>query len=104
METAVKMARVYLHEADHGRRNSLVREILVILRDSRRVQNVTVFRGVAGCDDHGEVHASDMLRVMVNLPEAIEFFDAPERVEDALRLLKDLVPEGRIVTWDAMRR
>jgi len=54
-----------------------MREILSILHDRHAVQGVTVFRGVAGFGAGGEVHADDMLRLNVDLPLVIEFFDEP---------------------------
>lgn len=104
METDVMMVRIYISEADHGRRKTLMQEVLNILHDQHRVKGVTVFRGIAGFGDTGEVHASDILRVMVDLPLVIEFFDTPAVVQAVLALLKDLVPEGRTVSWQAACR
>ena len=77
MATDVLMVRVYLSEGDHGRRTTLMREILSTLHDRHAVQGVTVFRGVAGFGADGVVHADDMLRLNVDLPLVIEFFDEP---------------------------
>jgi hypothetical protein len=98
------MVRIYLREADHGRRRALADEILKLLRETHAVAHVTIFRGVAGSDEHGETHFADALRSFVNLPEAVEFYDAPERVEAALASLASLVPPGRTVVWDAVLR
>ncbi len=80
-----------------------MREILSILHDRHAVQGVTVFRGIAGFGADGEVHADDMLRLTIDLPLVIEFFDEPEVAEAAIHLLDDLVPGGRIVSWPAKR-
>ena len=104
MATEVRIVRIYLHEADHGRRKNLMQEILNILHDQQRVKVVTVFRGIAGMGDGGEVHASDILRIMVDLPVVIEFFDEPKIVEAVLGLLQDRIPSGHIVSWDATCR
>ena len=103
MANDVLMVRVYLSEADHGRRKTLMREILSILHDRHAVQGVTVFRGVAGFGASGEVHTNDILRLTVDLPLVIEFFDEPEVAEAAIHLLDDLVPGGHIVSWLAKR-
>ena len=60
-----------------------MQEILNILHDQQRVLGVVVFRGIAGFGDSGEVHASDMLRLNVDLPLVIEFFDKPAVVRAA---------------------
>ncbi len=101
METDVTVVRIYLHEADHGQHKSLMEEILNILKKQHEVRGVTVFRAVAGLDESGEVRASDLLRLMVDLPLVIEFFDAPKLAEAALAALDGLVPPGRIVHWSA---
>ncbi len=104
MEAEVTVVRIYLSEADHGRRKNLMQEILNILHDQHRVKGVTVFRGIAGFGDTGEVHASDIPRLMVDLPLVIEFFDEPSVVQAVLGLLEGLVPDGRVVSWQATCR
>jgi PII-like signaling protein len=101
MANDVLMVRVYLSEGDHGRRTTLMREILSILHDRRLVRGVTVFRGVAGFGASGEVHANDILRLNIDLPLVIEFFDEPMVAEAAIHLLDHLVPAGHIVSWPA---
>jgi PII-like signaling protein len=103
MSTDVLMVRVYLSEADHGRRTTLVREIVSALHDKHAVQGVTVFRGVAGFGADGEVHAGDMLRLSVDLPLVIEFFDEPTAAEAAIQFLETMVAQGHIVAWPAQR-
>ena len=103
MANDVLVVRIDPSEADHGRRGTLVREILSILHDRHAVQAVTVFRGVAGFGADGEVHAEDMLRLSVDLPLVIEFFDEPTVAEAAIHLLDGLVPGGHIVSWPAKR-
>jgi PII-like signaling protein len=80
-----------------------MREIFSVLHDRHAVQGVTVFRGVAGFGASGEVHANDILRLTVDLPLVIEFFDEPEVAEAAIHLLDDLVPGEHIVSWPAKR-
>jgi len=104
MEKEVTVVRIYLREADHGRRKNLMQEILNILQDQQRVKVVTVFRGIAGMGDSGEVHAADILRIMVDLPLVIEFFDEPPVVEAVLKLMGDLLHEGHVVSWQATCR
>lgn len=101
MNKQMTMVRIYIHENEHGRRKLLLNEVLNILHDQHRVKGVTVFRGIAGFGDDGEVHAADLLRLNVDLPEVIEFFDEPDVVAAVLELLNDIVPEGHIITWSA---
>jgi PII-like signaling protein len=103
MSNDILMVRVYLSEADHGKRKTLMQEILTLLQERHAVQGVTVFRGIAGFGASGEVHADDILRINVDLPLVIEFFDEPKVAEAAIGLLDDLVPGGHIVSWPAKR-
>jgi uncharacterized protein len=103
MMTEVLMVRVYLSEGDQGRRTNLMREILSALHDKHAVKGVTVFRGVAGFGADGEVHADDMLRLNVDLPLVIEFFDEPPAAEAAIHFLETMVALGHIVSWPAKR-
>jgi PII-like signaling protein len=101
VDNEVTVVRIYLREADHGKRKTLLQEVFNILHDQQRVQSLVVFRGIAGFGDGGEVHASDMLRLNVDLPLVIEFFDTPKVVDAALALLDGLVPVRHIVSWRA---
>ncbi len=101
MSGAVTMVRVYIKEADHGKRGNLMQEILRLLHDQHRVAGFTVFRGIAGYGASGEVHAADILRLNVDLPLVIEFFDTPKVVDAAIKLIRDMVPAEHIVMWSA---
>ncbi len=103
VDDEVMVSRVYISEADHGRRKSLMQEVLNVLHDQQRMQAVVVLRAIAGFGDSGEVHASDILRLNVDLPLVIEFFDRPDAVKGALELLRPLVPAGHILSWTATR-
>lgn len=104
MDNEVLVVRIYLREADQGKRKNLMQEILNILHDQHRVQGVIVFRGIAGFGEGGEVHASDMLRLNVDLPLVIEFFDKPAVAEAALALLDGRVRAGHVLSWRAVQR
>lgn len=104
MANEITIVRIYLREADKGRHETLMEEILKILHDQQRVKGVTVFRGVAGFGDTSTVHGTDPLYVLASLPLVIEFFDVPEKVEAAIGSLNGLLPAGHIVTWAATAR
>ncbi|MGA9867465.1 MAG: DUF190 domain-containing protein [Acetobacteraceae bacterium] len=96
------VARIYINESDHGRRKSLMQEMLNVLHEQQRVLSVVVFRGIAGIGDSGEVHAADILRLNVDLPLVVEFFDRADVVKAALALLEPLLPAGHpILCWTA---
>ena len=103
MSNDILMVRVYLHEADQGKRKRLMQEILTLLQERHAVQAVTVFRAIAGLGASGEVRADDVLRLNVDLPIVVEFFDEPKVAEAAIALLRNLVPGGHLVSWPAQR-
>ncbi len=103
MDDDVMVVRIYLREADHGKRKTLMQEVLTLLHDQQRVQGVVVFRGIAGFGDGGEVHAADLLRLNVDLPIVVEFFDRPEVAQAALKMLDAMLPAKHILCWHAQR-
>ena len=103
MGNDILMVRIYLSEADQGRRKTLMREILTLLQERHAVEGVTVSRAIAGFGAGGEMHAGDILRINVDLPLVVEFFDEPRVAEAAIALLDGLVPGGHIVSWPAKR-
>ncbi|MGA9852233.1 MAG: DUF190 domain-containing protein [Gammaproteobacteria bacterium] len=104
MEKKMLMVRIYLSEADHGKKHNLMNEIMTILHDQHRVHGVTVFRGIAGFGTKGILHSADLLRLTVRLPLVIEFFDDPAVVEAAVVSLGDLIPSGHLVSWPVQCR
>ena len=103
MDGEVWVARAYISEKDHGKRRSLLKEILALLHDELKLPGVVVFRGIAGFGASGEVHAADLLRLTVDLPEVVEFFADPPVVASAIERLSALVPAGHIIHWPAIR-
>ncbi len=103
MSDDILMVRVYLHEADQGKRKRLMQEILTLLQNRNAVQVVTVFRAIAGMGASAEVRADDVLRLNVDLPIVVEFFDEPKVAEAAITLLDGLVPGDHVVSWPAQR-
>jgi len=93
------IVRIYLRETEHGKRKTLMQEVLTVLQEQQRVQGVVVFRGIAGLGADGAVHASDVLRLNVDLPLVIEFFDTPQVAQAALALLDGLVSPDHILSW-----
>ena len=102
MDKRMTMVRIYISEADHGKKHNLLDELMQMLHESHRVHGVTVFRGVAGFGSSGVVHAADLLRMTQKLPLVMEFYDEPAVVEQALEAVRPMVPGGHIVKWDVV--
>ena len=99
--TTVSVVRVYIKEGDKHGGHNLMEEIFRMLHDQYKVQGVTAFRGIAGFGSKGVVHADDVLRLNVHLPLVLEFFDEPEAVDAVMPHLRELVPPGHILRWEA---
>ncbi len=95
-QITVTMVRVYLTEAE-GKLDPLIKR----LHDWEKVRGVTVFRGISGFGQSGEMHSSNLLSMSLNLPVVVEFFDDPEKVVSILEHLEGMVAPGHIVSWDA---
>lgn len=104
MSESMILVRIYLSEADQGRKHNLLGEVMQVLHDQHRVHGVTVFRGIAGFGAKGIVHSADLLRLTAKLPLVIEFFDTPETVEAALNALDGLIPSGHLISWPVQCR
>lgn len=89
----VRMVRVFLSEKG-GEPEKLIKR----LHDEWKVHGVTVYRGVAGFGHSGRMHTTRILDVSHDLPITIEFYDAPEKVDEVLSQLDHIKP-GHLVTW-----
>ena len=91
----VLVARIYLSEAQHTRK-----KIVEKLHDEK-VKGVTVFRGISGFGDSGEVHGSGLVDIALDLPLVVEFFDTPDRVRSMIDSLGELVKPHHVITFAA---
>lgn len=101
MSSEIIVVRIYLHETEHGRRTTLQEEIVALLHDQHRIKGLTVYRGIAGFGASGMVHSADLLRLTVDLPVVIEFYDKAEVAEAAMKLLNGRIPDGHMIWWRA---
>jgi uncharacterized protein len=92
----VTIARIYTLEG-HDQLN----QALDILRDEEKIFGVTIIRGIVGFGENREVHTSSLLTLSLELPLIIEFYDEPEKVENAIQILKSRLDFKHIVSWSA---
>lgn len=92
----ITVARIYVTEGQH-----VHSKIFERLHDEHKVKGVTMFRGVAGFGESGEMHSSSLLDMSFDMPVVIEFFDEETRVKQAIESLSDLTSSCRIVTFPA---
>jgi PII-like signaling protein len=92
----VTVVRIYLSEG-HAQLDNLLKR----LHDWEHVRGVTVFRGIAGFGDSGQLHTSKLVDLSLDLPLVVEFFDDPERVEQTIEHLGTVIKPGHILSWSA---
>ncbi len=96
MSETMTVARIYVTEGKH-----VHDKIFSHLHDTAKVRGVTTFRGLSGFGQSGEVHASSLLDMSLDLPVVIEFFDEPAKVEAVLDALQALIKPGHVLTFPA---
>ena len=92
----VTMVRIYLTEAE-----GVLAPLMRRLHDEERVRGVTVFRGISGFGQSGEIHSASLLDLSLNLPVVLEFFDEPAKIDSILAHLSPTIKPGHLVSWSA---
>ncbi|MGM0593945.1 MAG: DUF190 domain-containing protein [Pseudomonadota bacterium] len=95
-QTQVTVVRIYLSEG-HAQLESLLKR----LHDWEHVRGVSVFRGIAGFGDSGELHTSRLMNLSLDLPLVVEFFDDPDKAHTIMEHLEDSVKPGHMLSWQA---
>jgi len=88
------MVRIFLSEE-----TAHLEKLLTLLHDVEKVKGVTVYRGIGGYGDSGDIHTTNIVGLSLNLPIVVEFFDAAEKVKDIIDHLSVNVKPGHIVSW-----
>lgn len=94
--TEVTVVRIYLSEGQGQLENLLKR-----LHDWEHVRGVTVFRGIAGFGDSGQLHTAKLVDLSLNLPIIVEFFDTPDKINAIQEHLKESIKPGHMLSWTA---
>jgi PII-like signaling protein len=92
----VTVARIYVTEGEH-----IHAKLFKRLHDEEQVRGVTIFRGITGFGKSGKVHSSILLDMSMDLPVVIEFFDAPDKIDQTLQHLRDMVQPEHVLTFAA---
>lgn len=95
-QTEVTVVRLYLNEGEAQLENLLKR-----LHDWEKVKGVSVFRGIAGFGDSGEIHTSKFIDLGQELPLVVEFFDTPDKVSAIMEHIATTIKPGHMLSWSA---
>ncbi|MCW8840512.1 MAG: DUF190 domain-containing protein [Gammaproteobacteria bacterium] len=92
----VTVVRLYLNEGE-----AQLESLLKRLHDWEKLKGVSVFRGIAGYGDSGEIHTSKFIDLGMELPLVVEFFDTPEKVSVIMAHIADTMKPGHMLSWSA---
>lgn len=95
---SVTVVRIYVREGEHA-----TAKIMALLLRAK-VAGATVFRGSAGFGPDGALHTSSLMSLSLDLPEVIEFYDIPERVNTVLDELRSELSLPHVISWTAELR
>jgi PII-like signaling protein len=94
-----KKVSIYVREDQHYHGNSTYAAILEFLF-YRGIAGATVTRGIAGFGADHHLHTTRLVDLTQSLPVKIEFIETPEKVEQALPKLYEMVGTGLIEIQD----
>ena len=92
---SVTIVRIYVREGE--RTTAGIMELL----HRAKVAGATVFRGSAGFGPDGVLHTNSLMTLSLDLPEVVEFYDAPERVSTVLDELRSELSLPHVISWTA---
>ncbi|MCW9088940.1 MAG: DUF190 domain-containing protein [Gammaproteobacteria bacterium] len=92
----VTVVRLYLNEGE-----AQLESLLKRLHDWEKLKGVSVFRGIAGFGDSGEIHTSKFIDLGMELPLVVEFFDTPEKVSVIMEHITTTMKPGHMLSWSA---
>jgi PII-like signaling protein len=95
------LMRIHIGESDkwHGK---LLYEALVELLRREGFSGATVLRGVGGYGSTSRYHTDKILRLSQDLPIVVEIVEDPERIEQILPKLDEMIGGG-LITLEKVR-
>lgn len=101
-DVSVTTVRVYVPQSSHSHRRQQIQTLLRLLRDQFHVHGLTLVEGMRGVELGGAVQAETVGDVLRRDPDPaliIEFFEESAVIDIARRMLREMLPECRIVWW-----
>lgn len=95
-QTEVTVVRLYFNEG-----KARLEPLLKTLHDKEKVKGVSVFRGIAGFGDSGEIHTGKFIDLAMELPLVVEFFDVPEKAAAIMEHINTTMKPGHMLSWTA---
>lgn len=93
--TKVKVVRIYTLEGAE-----IVPLILNYLQNDLKISGLSVFRAISGFGETGS-HTYSLLQLSFSLPLVIEFFDIPEKIDQALSHFATIIKDEHLISFSA---
>jgi PII-like signaling protein len=90
-----KLLRLFIGESDRWHGKPLYQAIVERVREEG-LAGATVIRGIEGFGADSHLHTSRILRLSEDLPVVIEIVDTPERIDQVVPILDEMVGEGML--------
>ncbi len=90
--------RIYLSESDHIDGEPAMQAVLNECR-AAGLNGVTVMRGIEGMGLHNVVHTSSFLSMSSELPLVVEAIDSPEKIKQAVEILRPKIGKRLLAVW-----
>jgi uncharacterized protein len=101
LPSEAELLRVFVGESDHYGGKPLYEAIILEAR-RRGMAGATALRGLMGFGAHSRLHTAKVLRLSEDLPIVVEIVDTPEKIEELLPKLDEMIEEG-LVTLERVR-
>jgi uncharacterized protein len=99
IEGDAKRVTIFIGESDRWHHQPLHTAIVQMLR-KEGAAGATVVRGIEGFGKNSRVHTASVLRLSEDLPVTLTFVDTPERVEQLMPAIDEMVGGGLVVVED----
>lgn len=99
IEGEAQLVKIFIDESDQWHGKPLYTAIVHRCREMG-LAGATVTRGIEGYGAHSRIHTARILRISEDLPIKIEIVDIPERINQLLSVLDEMVLEGLITIED----
>jgi len=90
-----QLLRIFIGESDRWHHQPLYEAIVMKAREAG-LAGATVLRGAMGFGASSHLHTAKILRLSMDLPVVIEIVDTPEKIEQFVPILDEMVNEGLV--------
>jgi len=94
-----KILKIYISEDSKYKGHNLYHALVLKLKEIG-MAGVTVTRGIEGFGQEKRLHTTRILDLTLSLPIIVEVVDIPERIEQAIPAVEEMVNEGLIMVTD----